>query len=134
MNFKISDSELWYKINDKFSNKGGVYKVIATRKGDPISITRLLESDTEGVLYIGKAISFLDRVINLKKSTDPEYESSSHEFGVRYKQHKRLKEIFPYNQLFINLTLSENPLELEKSELIKYYEKFGELPPLNRQE
>lgn len=134
MKYKISSDTFWNDINEHHSVNGGVYKVVATENEMPVPIQRLLDIDTEGVLYIGKATSFLDRVINLKKSTAPNYVSSNHEFGSRYKEHPLIKEKFSYDNLFIDLHVSETPEELESAELKKYYEKYGELPPLNRRQ
>lgn len=131
---KISDTEFWNSINKEFSNGGGVYKVIATDSEKPVAIQRLLDIDTEGVLYIGKATSFLERVIFLKTSTDPDYESSNHEFGVRYKKHETMKTKFPYDKLFVRLEASDKPDNLESEALKNYHDKFGELPPLNRRQ
>ena len=131
---KISDRELWNNINKTFSNGGGIYKVIATDNEKPVAIQRLLDIDTEGILYIGKASSFLDRVIILKTSTDPDYNSSNHEFGVRYKEHQTMKVKYPYDKLFVHLEASDKPDSLESEALKNYYEKFGELPPLNRRQ
>lgn len=132
MVISLADPNLWDKINQQFSNKGGIYKIIAIRNNVPITINRLLGADSDGVLYIGKATSFLERVIDLKKSTDPDYISSSHEFGSRYKQHSVMKSLFPFEHISVSLELCDCPAEIESAELKKYYEKFGELPPLNR--
>ena len=131
---KISDRELWNKINNEFSIGGGVYKVIATDDEKPVAIQRLLDIDKEGILYIGKASSFLDRVIFLKTSTDPDYKSSNHEFGVRYKEHPTMKVKYPYDKLFVHLETTDKPDSLESEALKNYYHKFGELPPLNRRQ
>lgn len=134
MTVALSDPNLWNKINETFGKSGGIYKIKAFNNNTPVIINRLLDSDKEGVLYIGMANSYLDRVITLRKSTDPEYISTNHEFGSRYKQHSTIKIKFPYDSLFIELQSSDNPNELEKIELRKYYAAFGELPPLNRRE
>lgn len=130
----IADINLWNKINEHFDNRGGIYKVIAVKDDVPVTINRFLGSDKDGVLYIGKALSYLDRVINLKKSTAPKYKSSNHEFGVRYKQHPSIKIHFPFETLYVKLEQSDTPDEYEYTELRKYFDTFGELPPLNRQE
>jgi hypothetical protein len=92
----------------------------------------LLGCDKEGILYIGKASSFLDRVIGLKKSLSPEYISSEHECGYRYKNHSVVFTQFPYLSLHVALIACENPRESEKEYIQKYYDSFGELPPFNR--
>lgn len=130
----LADTNLWDKINEHFGNSGGIYKVVAVKENVPMEINRFLGADKDGVLYIGKAISYLDRVINLKKATAPKYKSSNHEFGVRYKQHPLIKIHFPFATLYIELVQSDTPDELECIELKKYFDTFGELPPLNRQE
>jgi len=134
MLFALDDTNLWNKIHEHFGNNGGIYKVIAIRDDEPVTINRFLGSDKDGVLYIGKALSYLDRVITLKKSTAPKYKSSNHEFGARYKQHTSIKIHFPFETLYVKLQQSDTPNELECNELKKYFDTFGELPPLNRQE
>ena len=134
MTVALSDTNPWNKINEQFGTKGGIYKIKAFNNNIPVTINRLLDFDKDGILYIGMALSYLDRVITLRKSTDPLYISTNHEFGLRYKQHSTIKIKFPYESLFIELLPCDNPNEVESAELIKYYEAFGELPPLNRQQ
>lgn len=109
----LADINLWDKINEHFGNTGGVYKVVAVKENVPMEIRRFLGVDKDGVLYIGKAISYLDRVINLKKATAPKYKSSSHEFGVRYKQYPSIKIHFPFETLYVKLEQTDTPDELE---------------------
>ncbi|MBI3260713.1 MAG: hypothetical protein HYZ54_14735 [Ignavibacteriae bacterium] len=128
---QISDNNFWYTIVEKYHNKGGIYKVIAVRNGQPRVINRLLGTDNEGVLYIGNTSSFLNRIVILKKSTAPGYISSTHEFGTQYKEHPAIQLQFPFDELFIELLTNDNPEEFERRELKEYYDKFGELPPFN---
>lgn len=131
--YKLSDKELWNKIESDFSKNGGVYKLSCLDENDRIiGINRIIKTDQNGVLYIGKATSFLDRVINLKKSISPNYNSNSHECGLRYKKSDSLKRKFPYENLVIELTCFEDINTAEKNLLTKYELEFGELPPLNR--
>lgn len=132
--FLVSANEFWHEINDAFENAGGVY-ILKSYEEDgktPKKVNRLLDSDKDGVLYIGKASSFLDRVIELKKSLSPKHRSSNHECGARYKQHDDLPLQLPYSRLFVTLEQTSNSRELESEQLKKYQDKFGELPPLNR--
>jgi hypothetical protein len=130
-NFQISNPKFWNKINDQFQDTGGIYKLIlANESGTPIPINRLLKKDKQGILYIGKALKFLDRVIELKKSLSPDHYSQNHECGVRYK--RLLKNQFEFQNLWIELTQSENIDEMESEQLLAYENEFGELPPLNR--
>jgi hypothetical protein len=132
----ISSSDMWHEINDSFGAQGGVYLLKCNdgyqNSQGIITIDRLLKSDSAGVLYIGKASSFLTRVAELKKSISPEYESSSHECGTRYKSNPSISEKFPFKNLFVELIASETPRSLESEFISKYEHEFGEFPPLNR--
>jgi len=129
--FQINDKDLWSLIHNKHNDKGGVYKIIAFQGGQRISINRFLGTDKDGILYIGKATSFIDRVIELKKSIAPDYNGKGHICGRRYKSNPKIAESFPYEVLFIELTESNKPEELEKQLLNEYAKIFGEVPPLN---
>ncbi|PHS36921.1 MAG: hypothetical protein COB07_11905 [Sulfurovum sp.] len=69
---------------------------------------------------------------NLKKSISPDYNSSSHECGSRYKSNGTFKEKLPYDNLYLELQGNDNPKNLEKKLLEEYEKEFGELPPFNR--
>lgn len=129
--YKINNENLWSLINVDFGNDGGIYKVVWIKENKPKTISRFIHSDNHGVLYIGKAQVFLDRVINLKKSLLPKYKSDNHDFGNRYNNTSILKENIPLDELFIELTSSINPELKETEELEKYYKTYGELPPFN---
>jgi len=132
---KFSDEKMWDKINEEFNIDGGVYILKCSTEINnfiPMSTNRLVECDRNGILYIGKANSFLVRVIDLKKSISPDYNASSHECGVRYKTHKKLQGKFPFENLYIELYGNNEPLDLEKTFLREYELTFGELPPINR--
>jgi len=55
---KINNENLWSLIDVDFGNDGGIYKVIWIKDNKPKTITRLINSDNQGVLYIGKAQTF----------------------------------------------------------------------------
>ncbi len=129
--YQLSDPELWDKINSNFQAKGGVYKLIAIKKNVPVMIGRFLNVDQNGVLYIGKAESFIDRVIQLKKSILSTYKGSGHICGRRYKSTPSIAQKFPDDILYVELEFAHNPSELEKQYLMQYFEKYGEVPPLN---
>lgn len=129
-NYQLISEKIWDEINLKFSIRGGVYKIFLISDDVRIPINRFLGTDQNGILYIGKASSFLDRVINLKKSII--YDSISHEFADRFKNHKGIIEAYTIDNIYIELLESDNPRELELIELNKYLDVFGELPPMNR--
>jgi len=131
--FKISSEEMWHEINAQHGDSGGAYILKCdSGNGSPIPVDRLLSKDLDGILYIGKASSFLNRVADLKKSISPEYKSGSHECGSRFKQHSGISAAFPYESLYLNLVEDTEPRAVESTLLKEYEDKFGELPPLNR--
>lgn len=127
----LSSGDCWNRINAAHGTKGGVYKVISVKYGKRVPINRLLGADTAGVLYIGKADSFLKRVIDLRKALSPVHKSSAHGFGYRYKHTNSLNTAFPFENLFVELIETQDPRDLEYKWLKKYLDTFGEVPPLN---
>ena len=127
----LQDDNFWEHINKRHEKNGGVYKIIAVRNNERVPIHRFLGTDNNGVLYIGKATSFIDRVIELKKSIASDYNGTGHICGRRYKANPNIAKQFPYDILFIELSQSDKPEEFERSLLTEYADKFGEVPPLN---
>lgn len=131
--FQILHEKSWYQINEKFGNGTGVYKLFCKDSlGKRIPVPRVTKIDKSGILYIGKVSNFHDRVIDLKKSLHPNYNSSSHSCGVRYKSSPELMEKYSPENLYIELIVDNDYTKLEKEELNKYLTEFHELPPLNR--
>ncbi len=133
--YLISDEKFGNTLHNEFKGVGGIYKLHCFKNRDRneiITINRALGNDNDGVLYIGKAILFTNRVINLKKSLA--YKSGAHICGRRYwrEMNENLRLKFPYENLCVSLTPSENPDELEKEKIYDYCKIYGEPPPLNR--
>lgn len=129
--YRLSNESLWKEIYKDFEEKGGAYILFYKDKEQIRPISRFLGIDTNGILYIGKATSYLDRVINLKKSLDPVKKSSSHICGRRYKKNINIVNEFPFQSLYIRILTHENPEVKERELLSEYFDKFGEVPPLN---
>ena len=129
--YNLSDDKLWDKINNDFQNKGGVYQLFYKGKGKVRPIGRFLGIDHEGILYIGKATRFLDRIIELKKTIDPQKKSASHICGRRYNKSENIRKEFPFKNLFVRLIENSQPEKTEKELLNDYFTIFGEVPPLN---
>ena len=133
MRGRIASDEFWYQIKDAFGAGGGIYTLSCVdENGTTIPIGRLLGEDPDGILYIGMAASFHDRVIDLKKSLSPKHVSRSHECGVRHKSHAGVSNRFPYDRLHLEMVSAADPRAAEREALQLYIDKFGELPPLNR--
>ncbi len=89
--FKLSDKRFWENIKKEFGNGGGTYELYCMMpKTNIVPVQRMLKADKSGTLYIGRATSFLDRVIELKKSISPDYTSSNHECGVSIQRFRNL--------------------------------------------
>ncbi|MBI4945509.1 MAG: hypothetical protein HY840_03805 [Bacteroidetes bacterium] len=128
---QIADEKFWDHIHKRHQDKGGVYKMIAVRNEQRVPINRFLGTDNEGVLYIGKATSYVDRVIELKKSIAADYKGTGHICGRRYKSNPKIAKQFPYEHLFVELIQTDKPEEKEKELLEAYFITYGEVPPLN---
>jgi hypothetical protein len=129
--YHIASPTFWDDINRDFGTGGGIYKLFSKRDGKIQPINRFLGQDENGTLYIGKATSYIDRVIGLKKTLDPKYKSSPHICGRRYNKNIRVQEAFPFTDLFVQLESSDDPVNREKELLLEYFNTFGEVPPLN---
>lgn len=131
--YSIADKHFWNQIKNDFNNQGGVYKLICMENNRPKKVERFLKTDNNGILYIGKAKDFLNRVIELKKSISPDYNSDSHYCGVRYKSNTEIMKKYPYENLFVILENVSDIDNKEKELLREYNKEFGELPPFNNQ-
>lgn len=131
LTIRLADEKNWHQIDAAFGNGGGIYRLYATQNGQPIPVPRVLGNDAAGTLYIGKADSFLNRVIELKKSCLPNYLTASHKAGVRYKNHPGLQARYPLEDLMVLLAEVQKPAETERQALDLYIAQFGEVPPLN---
>jgi len=136
---RLSDVRLYDKISACFGEGGGVYRLhcLATDSDHAVApLPRALSVDEEGVLYIGKAARFLDRVITLKKAMSPNHHSGGHIAGRRYKgdTYTSFRQRFPFARLCLTFFPAESPEALEKTKLNEYCRRFGEPPPLNRME
>ncbi|WP_295129102.1 hypothetical protein [uncultured Chitinophaga sp.] len=127
----FNDGDFYDLISARYVQKGGVYKIIAVRDGRRVPINRFLGTDNEGILYIGKATSFIDRVVNLKKSISPNYNGTGHICGRRYKSNPSIAKLFPYDILYTELIETDTPEKVEKRLLREYLTIYGEVPPLN---
>lgn len=130
--FHIANENFWFNIESEFGQAGGIYKLVCIQKGKPLPICRLTGKDNNGILYIGKATSFLNRVIELKKSISKGYETLSHEAGFRYLEIDTIQKHFPYKDLYVLLKVDDNTDTPEQEALKSYVNEFGEPPPLNR--
>lgn len=135
IDFMLIHDEFWQKRDASFKdNKEVVYIISCLKNGkgsEPRPIGRVLGSDSEGILYIGKASS-VGRLADLLLSIRPSNNGKNHAFGVRYKQQEDFETLFPRDDLSIRLLSTPDSASLEKECLSQYFKQFGELPPFNR--
>lgn len=117
---------------DSIDKKIGVYQIWACDSNcNPITINRFCGIDNNGLLYIGCTIKQ-----NLRKRLNQFYSSTikanTHAGGIKYQKRKKIKKILKKDSLWFNFIITKNPKEKETELLIKYINKFGEHPPLNK--
>jgi hypothetical protein len=134
--FKLVNDYLYNEIFNNFSDLGGTYKIVSMNLNEdrPFVVDRFLKRDERGILYIGKANRFTNRVVELKKSIIMKYKTASHDFGIKFntilEYHYKTELLNPEN-LWVELTEHQYPDKLEMEEIANYLKEFGELPPFN---
>jgi len=118
------------KVLDDQDINNCVYVLKSSQK-----VPRVLNTDEDGILYIGKGLltrndERIGKLINSVNSGT----SKQHEAGGKY---KRISNIYEIERLSLGIILvnelEQESRDVEKDLLIEYLNKFGELPPLNRQ-
>ncbi len=134
---------LWeQQVNDLGNNRAGIYKLrcFANNAIDYRTISRLLATDTNGVLYIGSSNDLTTRILALRTAlcSAANYDGfanvGKHPCGIKYSP--SLQVALPFKNLCVAVypVLSEYKADaeaIEVSELRQYEAIFGELPPLN---
>jgi hypothetical protein len=122
-------------VEDSFWNHipkcGGVYFIYSYNNQIPIRINRVLGTDVEGLLYIGKSINLRERLRMLWRVLNPKQNATAHTFGTKYNKNKNLRETFPLNSLYVSFIITTEPQILESELLDKYFLQYGEVPPFN---
>lgn len=112
--------------------RGGVYRIYSLDESDqPRPLQRVLGTDTEGILYIGKSGNLKARVRMLWRVLQNDYKATAHTFGMNYKSLQIIREAFPYDTLALEYEENPAPKAYEKNLLESYRQSFGEVPPLN---
>jgi hypothetical protein len=110
---------------------GGVYLIHSFDNQIPIRLNRVLGTDEEGVLYIGKSENLRERLRMLWRVLNPKLKATAHTFGTKYNDNKKLREAFPLKSLYVSYRITTEPKTLESELLDKYFSKYGEVPPFN---
>jgi hypothetical protein len=111
----------------KVPEESGIYKISYPKK-----INRLKGSDKDGILMIGMSSNLRKRIneffLDIKKKGEPKsfYHSEGYRFWVL-----KLEEYFPIEKLRFKFMVTKNNKKTEEDELVKYQDRYLELPPLN---
>lgn len=143
----IKKFPLSYESIDSTFNEPGVYIIFASkrvRKFNAQPIGRCCKKDKEGILYIGKGNIIKDRLREFLKYTEASHTALqsnkvanwNHPGGKRFampvgEKPNPNKRTFRPEKLFVALLPSTAPLRKEQEYLTKYFQTFGEVPPLN---
>ena len=123
----------FYKIWDsKNFDNSGVYLLQRIDENEKIKpIPRLLDSDDQGVLYIGKSDNLNNRLgilINLLNGTST---TGKHSMGRRFQEIEKFQEYLRPENMILRIFFCDSPRQVESSLLEEYLQEYGELPPLN---
>jgi excinuclease UvrABC nuclease subunit len=110
----------------------GIYRIYSLDENEnPRHLQRLLGTDKDGILYIGKSENLNDRVRMLWRVLQPNYRATAHTFGVNYKSLQVIQNAFPLDTLAIEYEENDTAKVYEKSLIETYRQLYGEVPPLN---
>lgn len=109
----------------------GVYLIHSYNNQIPIKLNRVLDTDVEGVLYIGKSENMRERLRMLGRVLNPKLKATAHTFGTKYNANKKLMKAFPLNTLYVSYIITNEPKTSESELLDNYFANFGEVPPFN---
>ena len=123
-----------------FPPEPGVYRLLALRDSAAAPIPRLLATDPDGVLYVGKAARLRGRVRTLVKCIREDVRG--HAAGRRFHHIDRLRaragldkfsDTFELRLSFFTCNSVEDAKSAETQVLHAYIAQYGEVPPLNGQ-
>jgi hypothetical protein len=132
--FDINSKEFIAK--NHFPELPGIYMIIALDENQiPITISRFLDDDKFGILYIGQTKNLRKRLIKMKRAFSPDHKSEAHIAVRRYKTLIQMHKRFPIDRLVVKFELvtdNISSIQLEMLAFKNYEDIYGERPPLNR--
>ena len=130
------DETAWYHDASlrEPGKRPGVYRLVAlANESDlkPRTLNRVCGQDTTGTIYLGAAANLLVRVGDLVATHHPKFRSQKH----RVLPAKLAEMLSPQllEVCFQHVDEGLSPFDREHELMTRYYEAFGERPPLNRQ-
>lgn len=117
-------------IDTEAPQEPGMYQIYWIKNNQPQLIKRICGNDESGLLYIGHTKgTFINRLNQFRCSAF--INSTNHSGGKKFRQNKALRKMINANELYAKLIPCSNSKKFEEEALIKYKDKFGEVPPLN---
>lgn len=127
--------DTYYLINElklplDFPLNQGIYFIHWIKSDKFVSLSRLFEIDTSGLLYVGKSTNLKKRLNDLIENiNNPSL--LKHHFGIKFNKTDKFRQKIPISELALIIQPSDNPKDSEEKYLLCYNSKFGELPPFN---
>ena len=122
----------WCRMNEPAQKVCAVYRIrLVKTKNKPISVSRFLGSDKEGVLCIGRASNMQNRRTQFVSGSKGHSEGRLLCFLRKYSGLQRKYPRVPLEYQYVT-TGSVRESKRQEEELIKkYVREYGEVPPLN---
>lgn len=110
----------------------GLYWVSAVDGSKARSLVRAVRTDADGTLYIGRSLSSIRSRVRSFWACASDKEVEGHIAGWRYAR-SPLRTPFPRQSLAVSyLEVPRSQTKQQEAEnLLWYWKRFGELPPLN---
>src|SRR5437016_1304447 len=104
--YLLSDGDFWKNRLKAWPHGGGIYIIRCLAQGATcesskyVPVPRILGSDQDGILYIGRATG-QKRLVDLKTSWAPQYVGGNHSIGFRHKSHSSFSELYPFDRIVV---------------------------------
>ena len=131
-NDSMSIAKAVKNLHTQHQGKQLLYKLFSQKQGTRVPIGRVVGVDNDGILYIGQTSAF-GRIKKLFKSFQkaPSKKSFDHGADEIYWQCEAVRKAYPIENMAVDILICDDSISLEIDEIIKYYKKFGEVPPFN---
>ena len=115
------------------ANAPGVYELVVLDKaGEWARLDRVGGTDRRGILYIGQSSKLRSRLQDLRRVIR-EQSPDGHIAGLTYRNSAKIKKLAPNTRIRFRYVHCGNCRREEKDLLRSYFDKYGEVPPLNAQ-
>ena len=111
----------------------GVYKIYLFKDNTALPVSRFLEIDKSGLIYIGAAekTKLAYRLNCFIASMNKEKKQNNHSGGIKISKNLKLDQYASQFVLMYEVNITKDAKEKERQLLDKYVSYYGEVPPLN---